>query len=89
MSEINLKLLVHKKKILMGTATSVQVVFRIIEKSNSPLRISEIFEVTHYSDRTVRLALTHLYALNLVIKVPDIHDFRSHFFSLSPELVSA
>ena len=89
MSEINPKLLSEAKKFLIGTSNSVQIVFDVIHKSNQPLRFSEIKNLTTYSDRTIRSALKQLYKLEIVVKVPNIYDLRSHFFLLSPALVMA
>ena len=79
----------HAEVILAGTPKSVQKVFNIIRKAGRPLRVGEIHKQAGLTDRTIRLALKRLYALNLVIKVADLTDLRSHFLTLSPNLAIA
>ena len=72
--------------VLKGTPKSVQTIFSLIKKSEKPLRVNDLQELSNLTDRTIRLALNRLYKLNLVIKVPNLQDLRSHFLTISPEL---
>ena len=72
--------------VLKGTPKSVQTIFSLIKKSEKPLRVNDLQELSNLTDRTIRLALNRLYKLNLVIKIPNLQDLRSHFLTISPEL---
>ena len=76
------------RKMLLGTPTSVQTIFQILYRKNRPLQFSEIKNLTNLSPRTIRLALSQLTRLNIIIKVPNIHDFRTYFFCIAPGLVA-
>ncbi|MHA2363282.1 MAG: hypothetical protein ACXAC7_04950 [Candidatus Hodarchaeales archaeon] len=89
MSEINIKMLQNAEIILNGTPKSVRTVFEIIRKASRPIRVTEIQKVAGLTDRTIRLALRRLYTLNLVVKIPDIYDLRSHYLTLSRNLAIA
>ena len=78
---------VSSKKVdnlLIGTPKSVRKIFDLLKKSNRPLKVNELQELTNLTDRTIRLALNTLYNLNLVVKVPNLEDLRSHFLVISP-----
>ena len=75
------------ENLLNGTPKSVRKIFDLLKKSNKPLRVNDLQELTNLTDRTIRLALNTLYNLDLVIKVPNLEDLRSHFLILSPNLV--
>ena len=72
--------------VLKGTPKSVQTIFSLIKKSEKPLRVNDLQELSNLTDRTIRLALNRLYKLKLVIKIPNLQDLRSHFLTISPEL---
>ena len=74
--------------ILKGTPKSVQLIFNLIEKADKPLRVNDLQKLSNLTDRTIRLALNRLYKLNLVIKIPNLQDLRSHFLTLSPDIVA-
>jgi len=74
--------------VLKGTPRSVQTIFNLIKKSERPLRVNDLQLLSKLTDRTIRLALNRLYTLNLVIKVPNLNDLRSHFLMVSPGLVA-
>jgi DNA-binding MarR family transcriptional regulator len=76
----------NSQKILQGTPKSVQTVFNIIIKSKKPIKVNELQELSKLTDRTIRLALNRLYKLQLVKKIPNLEDLRSHFLILSPEI---
>ena len=75
------------ENLLDGTPKSVRKIFDLLKKSNKPLRVNDIQELTNLTDRTIRLALNTLYNLNLVLKVPNLADLRSHFLILSPSII--
>lgn len=82
-SEIN-KLIIHKaEEMLKGAPRSVRVVFEVIKKSKSPIKPGDLVIMTKLTDRTIRSALTRLYNLKLVVKVPDLTDLRSHYLKLA------
>ena len=88
MSEINY--LQHNAELLLeGVPKSVKKVFKIIKKAGKPLRVTEISRLAEVTPRTIRLALSRLYTLNLVVKVADLTDLRSHFLQINPQLVTA
>lgn len=72
--------------LLLGTPKSVRKIFDLLKKSNRPLKVNELQELTNLTDRTIRLALNTLYKLNLVVKVPNLEDLRSHFLMISPRI---
>lgn len=86
---MNVDLVHHAEALLVGTPKSVQTVFDIIHKAVRPMRVNEVSRLAELTDRTVRLALKRLYTLNLVIKVVDLADLRSHFLTLSPGLAAS
>ena len=45
------------------------------------LKVSEIVRQTQYTPRSVRAALKLLEENNLIGKIPDFHDMRSHYFT--------
>lgn len=77
------------EEILAGTPRSVRTVFTLLKQAGKPLRVNELQELTRLTDRTVRLALARLYKLDLVVKVPDLTDLRSHFLCLSPDIIAS
>lgn len=77
---------IKTENLLVGTPKSVRKVFDLLKKSNRPLKVNEIQELSNLTDRTIRLALNTLYKLNLVSKVPNLEDLRSHFLIISPSL---
>lgn len=78
---------VKAENLLRGTPKSVQKVFDLLKKSNKPLKVNELQELTKLTDRTIRLALCKLYDLKLVVKVPNLQDLRSHFLIISPTIL--
>ena len=72
--------------LLIGTPKSVKKIFDLLKESNKPLKVNELQELTNLTDRTIRLALNTLYNLNLVVKVPNLDDLRSHFLIISPRI---
>ena len=77
---------VKTENLLVGTPKSVRKVFDLLKKSNKPLKVNELQELSNLTDRTIRLALNTLYKLNLVSKVPNLEDFRSHFLIITTRL---
>lgn len=83
MSGIN-RLIVHRaEELLQGAPRSVRIVFEVIKKSKSPIKPGDLVIMTKLTDRTIRSALSRLYHLQLVVKVPDLNDLRSHFLRLA------
>jgi DNA-binding transcriptional ArsR family regulator len=83
LSEIN-QIIIHKaEEILNGAPKSVRVVFEVIKKSKAPVKPSDLVLMTKLTDRTIRSALSKLYSLKLVVKVPDLRDLRSHYLKLA------
>ena len=68
---------------------SVKKVFKIIKKAGKPLRVGELSRLAEVTPRTIRLALSRLYALNLVVKTADLTDLRSHFLEINPQFIMA
>jgi len=89
MSDINYYLQHNAEFLLEGVPKSVKNVFKIIKKAGKPLRVSEISRLAGVTPRTIRLALSRLYTLNLVVKLADLTDLRSHFLQINPQLVPA
>lgn len=79
--------IVRARKILVGTAKSVQTVFEVIYEANNSLCLVDIMNQSGYCVRTVRDALNLLCRMKFVIKTANPDDLRSYFFLLSPELV--
>ena len=73
--------------LLIGTPKSVKKIFDLLRRSNKPLKVNELQELTNLTDRTIRLALNTLYNLNLVVKIPNLEDLRSHFLMISPKIL--
>ena len=44
------------------------------------LKVSQLEKTTRYSPRTIRQAIKKLRDLDLIRKIPDLSDFRSHFY---------
>jgi DNA-binding transcriptional ArsR family regulator len=83
MSGLN-KLNIHRaEELLQSVPRSVRIVFEVIKKSKSPIKPSDLVMMTKLTDRTIRSALSRLYYLQLVIKVPDLNDLRSHYLQLA------
>ncbi len=61
---------------------SAQEVYSLL-RSNGALKPGEIGNFTTLSNRTIRYALKILVDDLLVKRVPDLHDLRSHFYSLN------
>ena len=75
---------IKAENLLIGTPKSVKKIFDLLKKSNKPLKVNELQKLTNLTDRTIRLALNTLYNLNLVVKIPNLEDLRSHFLTISP-----
>ena len=75
---------IKAENLLIGTPKSVKKIFDLLKKSNKPLKVNELQKLTNLTDRTIRLALNTLYNLNLVVKIPNLEDLRSHFLAISP-----
>lgn len=82
MSEINSVMVHHADELLQGLPKSVRVVYEVIKKAKNPIKISDLASITSLTDRTIRTALHYLYKLELVNKVPDLSDMRSHYLQL-------
>ncbi|MHA2298828.1 MAG: hypothetical protein ACXADA_22565 [Candidatus Hodarchaeales archaeon] len=65
--------------VVQGMNPSVQRVYSLL-RFGRMMKVGQIEDETSYSDRTVRKALAKLRKLNLIRKVPDMHDLRSHFY---------
>lgn len=79
----------NKAKVaLKGTPKSVQTIFMLIKKAGKPLRVNDLQKMSNLTDRTIRLALNKLYNLDLVVKVPNLEDLRSHYLTLSPAVTA-
>ena len=46
-----------------------------------PLKVGQIERKTKWSPRTIRQAIRKLLDLELIKQVPDLTDFRSHYFA--------
>ena len=47
------------------------------------LKVSDIERKTKYSPRTIRQAIRKLLDLRLITQIPDMSDFRSHYYAAS------
>ena len=75
----------------MAVATQVNeiVVFALNESAKDvymilrfrKLKVSDIERKTKYSPRTIRQAIRKLLDLRLIHQIPDMKDFRSHYYS--------
>ena len=45
------------------------------------LKVNDIERKTKYSPRTIRQAIRKLLDLRLIHQIPDMSDFRSHYYS--------
>ena len=75
-------------KMLRKYPKSVREIFFLIEKFDGLMKITELNNLTHYSDRSVRRALEKLFELELVVKVPDFNDLRSHYLISQSKLLT-
>ena len=66
--------------ILMNLPPSALAIYKIIE-SKKKVEVCEIEKNTRYSQRTVRNALRILRNTNLIIRIPNIHDMRRHYYA--------
>ena len=64
----------------------VREVIMILENTDRPIKITELQNMTGYSGRSIRRALFKLFELNLVVKIPDLTDLRSHYLQLSVQI---
>lgn len=78
---------VKAENLLTGTPKSVRLIFELLKRSKKPLKVNELQQLSNLTDRTIRLALNTLYNLNLVVKVPNLEDLRSHFLIITPGLI--
>jgi DNA-binding MarR family transcriptional regulator len=77
----------------MAVATKVDdvVVFALNESARDvymilrfrKLKVNDIERKTKYSPRTIRQAIRKLLDLRLIHQIPDMSDFRSHYYSAS------
>ncbi len=61
---------------------SAQEVYSLL-RINGALKPGEIGNYTRLSNRTIRYALKILVDDLLIKRVPDLHDLRSHYYSLN------
>ncbi len=61
---------------------SARDVYMILRFRN--LKVNDIERKTKYSPRTIRQAIRKLLDLRLIHQIPDMSDFRSHYYSASP-----
>ena len=83
----------------MAIATKVDevVVFALNESAKDvymilrfkKLKVSQIERKTKYSPRTIRQAIRKLLDLNLIHQIPDMSDFRSHYYAAAAAAASA
>jgi transcription initiation factor IIE alpha subunit len=66
--------------ILVNLPPSALAIYKIIE-SKKKVEVREIEKNTRYSQRTVRNALRILCNTNLIVKIPNIHDMRRHYYA--------
>ena len=58
---------------------STERVYIEMKKARKPMKSAEIALMSRLTDRTVRTALNKLYRADLVKKVPNFTDMRSHY----------
>jgi len=68
--------------IVQSMNPAAQQVFNLL-RFGKALKVGQIEKETRYSDRTVRKALARLRKLDLIKKIPDMHDLRSHYYVAS------
>ena len=61
----------------------VREVFTLMKNFDRPVKVTDLHRLSKYSDRSVRRALVLLFELDLVMKLPDLDDLRSHYLTLS------
>jgi len=61
---------------------SAREIFRVL-KQNGALKPQEIGSYTTLSHRTIRYALKILVDHEYIQRVPDLHDLRSHFYTIN------
>ena len=61
---------------------SAREIFRVL-KQNGALKPQEIGSYTTLSHRTIRYALKILLEHDYIQRVPDLHDLRSHFYTIN------
>jgi len=81
------------KVLIMVVATKVNdvVVFALNESAKDvymilrfkKLKVTDIERKTKYSPRTIRQAIRKLLDLHLITQIPDLSDFRSHYYAAS------
>ncbi|MFX0061343.1 MAG: MarR family transcriptional regulator [Candidatus Hermodarchaeota archaeon] len=67
---------------LLGMSKSIQIIYSTLVMYGM-LKPQQISEKTNLSARTVRYALQRLRAKELVKRVPDLSDLRSHYYQIS------
>lgn len=66
---------------IMALNPSAQEVYRLL--LHRQLKVGEIQERTSYSPRTIRQAINKLVKLRLIRQLPDLHDLRSHYYTVT------
>ena len=74
---------------IVATKVDDVVVFALNESANDvymilrfkKLKVTDIERKTKYSPRTIRQAIRKLLDLQLITQIPDMSDFRSHYYS--------
>ena len=66
---------------LQGMSRSIQVIYETLSK-NGKMKPQDLSRKTELSARTVRYALQRLRDRELVRRVPDLADLRSHYYQI-------
>ncbi|MFX0095763.1 MAG: MarR family transcriptional regulator [Candidatus Hodarchaeota archaeon] len=67
---------------LRGMSRSIQTIYGTLAQ-NGRMKPQELSQKTELSARTVRYALQRLRAKELVKRVPDLTDLRSHYYQIN------
>ena len=71
----------YKEMALQGATESVREIYAIIQEYQ-PLSVNLILSETKYSSRTVRYALKVLLNFQIIEKVPNLTDLRTHYYKI-------
>ena len=71
----------YKDLALQGATESVREVYVIIQ-DYQPLSVQLVLSKTQYSSRTVRYALKVLLNLQIIEKIPNLNDLRTHYYKI-------
>ncbi|MFX1251212.1 MAG: MarR family transcriptional regulator [Promethearchaeota archaeon] len=80
-SNVNKKETVRNVSPLLGMSKSIQMIYSTLAMYGK-LKPQQLSEKTNLSARTVRYALQRLRAKELVKRVPDLSDLRSHYYQI-------